>query len=122
MYGLTALVCRAGSYKISIILFHRGKSSSASELVRGNNSVKTPSISHAEDDMMEEEEESDDVSDRDGMEQAITYKSSQPLHHSQDLYPPQDKQPNSSSDVSQVCYYCVVINCWKSITHSGIQQ
>jgi hypothetical protein len=92
-------------------------------LVRGNNSVKTPSISHAEDDdMKEEEEESDDVTDRDGMEQAITYKSSQPLHHSQDLYPHQDKQPNSSSDVSQVCYYRVVINCQESITHSGIQQ
>jgi hypothetical protein len=71
--------------------------------------VKTPSILHAEDDMTEEEEESDDVSDRDGMEQAITYKSSQALHHSQDLNPHQDKQPNSSSDVSQVCSFCVVI-------------
>jgi len=85
--------------------------------------VKTPSISHAEDDdMKEEEEESDDVTDKDGMEQAITYKSSQPLHHSQDLYPHQDKQPNSSSYVRQVCYYCVLINCQESITHSGIQQ
>ena len=85
--------------------------------------MKTPSISHAEDDdMTEEEEESDDVSDRNGMEQAFTYKSSQPLHHSQDLYPHQDKQPNSSSDVSQVCYNCVVTNCQESITHSGIQQ
>jgi len=113
VYGLTALVfafVHAGSYKISILLFHRGKSSSVSELVHGNNSVKTPSISHAEDDnMTEEEEESDDVSDRDGMEQALAYKSSQPLHHSQDLYPHQDKQPNSSSDVSRLCYYCVVI-------------
>jgi len=80
--------------------------------------VKTPSISRAEDgDMMEEEEESDDVSDRDGMEQALTYMSSQPLHHSQDLYPHQDRQPNSSSNVSQVCYYCQ-----ESITHSEIQQ
>ena len=80
--------------------------------------MKTPSISHAEDyDVMQEQEESDDVSDRDGMEQALTYKSSQPLHHSQDLYPHQDKQPNSSSDVSQVCCYCR-----ESITHSGIQQ
>jgi hypothetical protein len=85
--------------------------------------VKTPSSSHAEDDdMMEEEEESNDVSDRDGMEQAITYKSSQPLHYSQDLYPHQDKQPNSAPDVSQVCYYCVVINCQESITHSGVRM
>jgi hypothetical protein len=111
-YGLTALVfafVHAGSYKISILLFHRGKSSSVSELVHGNNSVKTPSISHVEDGDMTEGEESDDVSDTDGMEQALAYKSSQPLHHSQDLYPHQDKQPNSSSDVSRVCYYCVVI-------------
>ena len=79
--------------------------------------MKTPSISHADDDVMKEEEESDDVSDRDGMEQDLTYKSSQPLHHFQDLYPHQYRQPNSSSDVSQVCYYCQ-----ESITHSGIQQ
>jgi len=72
-------------------LFHRGKSSSVSELVRGNNSEKTPSNSHAVDDVMEEEEESNDVSDKDGMEQALTYKSSQPLHHSQHLYPHQDR-------------------------------
>jgi hypothetical protein len=92
-------------------------------LVHDKNSVKTPSISHAEDDdMMEEEKESDDMSDREGMEQAITYKPSQPLHHSQDLHPHQDKQPNSSSDVGQVCYYCVLINCRESITHSGIYE
>ena len=66
-----------------------------SELVHGNKSVKTPSISHVEDDMVEEEEESDDVSDGDGMEQAITHTSSQPLHHSQD--------PQPHKDVSQVC-------------------
>jgi hypothetical protein len=87
--------------------------------VQGNNSVKTPSISLAED-LMEEEKESDDVSDRDGMEQAIIYKPSQPLHHSQDLHPHQDKQPNLSSGVGQVCYFCVVINCRESIIHLGI--
>ena len=68
--GLILLVSsfvHARSYKISILLFHRGKSSSVSELVHGNKSVKTPSISHVEDDMVEEDEESDDVSDGDGM-------------------------------------------------------
>jgi hypothetical protein len=87
-----------------IVLFHRGKSSSAAELVLGNNSVKNPPISSMEDDdMMDKEEESDDVSDRDGMEQAITHTSSQPLHHSKDPYPHKNKIPNSSSDRSQVC-------------------
>ena len=118
LYGLTALVfsfVHAGLYKISVLLFHRGKSSSVSELVHGNNSVKTPSISHVDDDdMLVEEEESDDVSDRDEMEQAITDTSSQPLHHSQDPSPHQDKKPNSSLDISQVCYYCVVINFGKA--------
>jgi hypothetical protein len=71
-------------------------------LVHGSKSVKNPSISHVEDDLMEEEEESDDVSDGDGMEQAITHMSSQSSHQSEDPYGHKDKKPNSTSDGSQV--------------------
>jgi hypothetical protein len=87
---------------ITLLLFNRNKSSTVSEVVGGKRSVKSPSVSSTEEeDIMEKEEESDDVSDGDGMEQGIIHTFSEPLHHSQDPHPHTEKKPNPTSAVHQ---------------------